>query len=57
MAVRHVVLVMGRCRGVLHRVALRIRMLRRHLCGRHRRRRPVESECQDEHDAQEQWAE
>jgi len=57
MAGRHVVLVMDRCRGVVHRFALRIWMPQRHLCGRRRRRRPVENECQDEHDAQEQWAE
>lgn len=57
MAGRHGVLVMGRCRGVAHRFALRIRVPQRHLCGRHSRRRPVENERQDEHHAQKEWSE
>ena len=54
---RHVVLVMRWFRGRLHRFALRHRMPQRHLRGRHRRRRPVENERQDEHHTQKQWAE
>lgn len=53
---RHVVLVIRRCLGVMHRFAL-LRMPQRHLRGRHRRRRSIENERQDEHHAQKQWSE
>ena len=56
MAGRHALMVIGRLGGVLHGFVLGHLVLQRHLRGRHRRRRSIQDERQDQHHAQKQWS-
>lgn len=56
MAGRHALMGIGRLGGMLHGFVLGHRMPQRHLRGRHRRRRSIQDERQDQHHAQKQWS-
>lgn len=54
MASRHALMVVGRLGAMLHGFVLGHLVPQRHLRGRHRRRRSIQNERQDQHHAQEQ---